>query len=257
MNLNLGDHVILVSGGAKGIGEAIVRQLALEGAQPVFLDVDAKSGIRLAAEVEGAHFLHVNLHDADAGAAAVRETVNRFGRINGLVNNAGRNDGVGLEKGSPERFLTSLQENCGHYFTLAHHCLPYLKESKGTIVNIASKTAVTGQGGSSGYVAAKGAILALTREWAVELLPYSIRVNAVVPAEVNTPLYENWLQTFPNPEEQKNTIRRRVPLEHRFTEPTEIADTVCFLLSSRSSHTTGQWIFVDGGYTHLDRAITT
>ncbi len=124
-------------------------------------------------------------------------------------------------------------------------------------MNIASKTAVTGQGGTSGYVAAKGAVLALTREWAVELLPYSIRVNAVVPAEVDTPLYQAWLQSFADPAAQREKISARVPLEKRFTQPSEIANTVCFLLSNRASHTTGQWLFVDGGYTHLDRAITT
>jgi L-fucose dehydrogenase len=106
-------------------------------------------------------------------------------------------------------------------------------------------------------VAAKGAVLALTREWAVELLPYSIRVNAVVPAEVDTPLYQAWLQSFADPAAQREKISARVPLEKRFTQPSEIANTVCFLLSNRASHTTGQWLFVDGGYTHLDRAITT
>ena len=79
---------------------------------------------------------------------------------------------------------------------MAHYALPALKQTRGAIVNIASKTAVTGQGGTSGYASAKGAILALTREWAVELLPYEIRINAVVPAEVMTPLYQNWVSDF-------------------------------------------------------------
>lgn len=256
MNLNLAGHVIIVSGGAKGIGAAIVRQLAQEGARPVLLDTDAAAGERIVQEIQEAFFICVNLHDTQACAHAIQTTVNRFGALHGVVNNAGRNDGVGLETGSPDRFLNSLQENCGHYFSLAHYGLPHLKKTKGSIVNIASKTAVTGQGGTSGYVAAKGAVLALTREWAVELLPYSIRVNAVVPAEVDTPLYNSWLQTFPDPHAQKKIISQRVPLQNRFTTPAEIANTVCFLLSDQASHTTGQWLFVDGGYTHLDRAIT-
>lgn len=256
MNLNLQGHVILVSGGAKGIGAAIVRQLAEEGAQPVFFDLDNEAGNRLVKEIKSSHFIQVDLRDANACAAAIRSAADRFGLIHGLVNNAGRNDRIGLEQGSPDQFRKSLEENCSHYFTLAHHSLPHLKKTKGPIVNIASKTAVTGQGGSSGYVAAKGAVLALTREWAVELLAYSIRVNAVVPAEVDTPLYHSWLQTFPNPKEQMEKITRRIPLEKRFTSPEEIANTVCFLLSDKASHTTGQWLFVEGGYTHLDRAIT-
>ena len=119
-----------------------------------------------------------------------------------------------------------------------------------------SKTSVTGQGNTSGYVAAKGAILSLTREWAVELLPYLIRVNAVIPAEVSTPLYESWLKGFADPQEKLRQVSKKIPLEQRLTKPEEIANAVAFLLSDRSSHTTGQWFFVDGGYTHLDRSIS-
>jgi L-fucose dehydrogenase len=116
--------------------------------------------------------------------------------------------------------------------------------------------AVTGQGSTSGYVAAKGAILALTREWAAELLSAGVRVNAIVPAEVMTPLYQWWGNTFPDPQQKLNSILSRIPLGKRMTMPEEIATTVLFLLSPLSSHTTGQHVFVDGGYTHLDRALT-
>ena len=133
--------------------------------------------------------------------------------------------------------------------------LPHLKESKGSIVNIGSKTAVTGQGGTSGYAAANGGRNALTREWAVELLPYSIRVNAVIVAECYTPLYDRWIKTFDDPDSKLKAITDKIPLENRMTTAQEIADTVAFLLSDRSSHTTGQLIYVDGGYTHLDRAL--
>jgi NAD(P)-dependent dehydrogenase (short-subunit alcohol dehydrogenase family) len=139
---------------------------------------------------------------------------------------------------------------------MAHHALPALKTARGSIVNISSKTAVTGQGGTSGYVAAKAAILGLTREWAAELLPTGIRVNAVVPAEVMTPLYRQWVSTFPNPEEKLSRIISKIPLGKRMTKPEEIADMVLFLISERASHITGQHVFVDAGYTHLDRALT-
>jgi L-fucose dehydrogenase len=134
--------------------------------------------------------------------------------------------------------------------------LPELIKTKGAIVNIGSKTADTGQGGTSGYAAANGGRNALTREWAVELLPYSIRVNCVVVAECYTPLYEKWINTFENSEEKLKSITEKIPLEQRMTTAIEIANTVAFLLSSRSSHTTGQLIYVDGGYTHLDRALS-
>ena len=142
-----------------------------------------------------------------------------------------------------------------HYYLMTQLVLPELKKTKGAIVNIGSKTADTGQGGTSGYAAANGGRNALTREWALELLPYSIRVNCVVVAECYTPLYEKWINTFENSEEKLKSITEKIPLEQRMTTTIEIANTVAFLLSSRSSHTTGQLIYVDGGYTHLDRAI--
>jgi len=186
----------------------------------------------------------------------VAQTVDRLGRIDALVNNAGVNDGVGLAKGSPDQFVASLQRNLLHYYNMAHYALPHLKNSRGAIVNISSKTAVTGQGGTSGYVAAKGAILGLTREWAAELLPCGIRVNAVVPAEVITPLYERWLRNFPDPEKKLKSILAKIPLESRATTPEEIAAMVVFLVSPQAGHITGQHLFVDGGYVHLDRALT-
>ena len=136
----------------------------------------------------------------------------------------------GLERGTPEQFVGSLERNLLHYYNMAHFALPFLKDARGAIINIGSKTAVTGQGGTSGYVAAKGAILALTREWAAELLPFHIRVNAVIPAEVMTPLYRQWLSTFPNPEEKRQKIVSKIPLGQRMTEANEIASMVVFLV---------------------------
>jgi NAD(P)-dependent dehydrogenase (short-subunit alcohol dehydrogenase family) len=90
----------------------------------------------------------------------------------------------------------------------------------------------------------------------VELLPYEIRVNAVLPAEVMTPMYRNWLAGFDNPEDKLNEIVSRIPLGKRMTTPEEIAAATLFLISNQSSHTTGQYIYVDGGYVHLDRSLT-
>lgn len=256
MDLQLQDKVILVSGGAKGIGGAISRGLIEEGAIPVIIDPSDIEGKQLVdlAKGKALHLKERLFSPADA-EGVVQEALSKYGRIDGLVNNAGTNDGVGLEKGSPEAFLQSVEKNVGHYYFLAHYALDALKKSKGTILNISSKTAVTGQGNTSGYVAAKGAQLALTREWAVELLPYHIRVNAIVPAEVYTPMYATWIQSFPNPEEKLYEISRRVPLQNRMTTAEEIANMALFLLSQKASHITGQHIFVDGGYTHLDRAL--
>jgi L-fucose dehydrogenase len=220
MDLQLKDKVVIITGGAKGIGAAISRACAREGAVPVIVDRDADSSEKIA------------------------------------VNNAGINDKIGLEHGNPEDFVRSLERNLLHYYCMAHYSLPHLKISRGPIVNISSKTAVTGQGGTSGYVAAKGGVLGLTREWAAELLSHGIRVNAILPAEVMTPLYRQWLDTFSDPAAKLKNVVAKIPLEQRMTTPEEIAAMAVFLISPQASHITGQHIFVDGGYVHLDRALT-
>jgi L-fucose dehydrogenase len=260
MNLQLNGKVVVVTGGAKGIGAAIVRALAQESAVPVILDRDASAAYQLHTELQDggsqSHAWIGELNKATNCRAAVQEILAKTNRIDAIVNNAGVNDGVGLERGSPEKFVESLERNLLHYYNIAHYALPALKQFRGSIVNIASKTAITGQGGTSGYVAAKGAILGLTREWAAELAPSGIRVNAIVPAEVMTPLYRQWLDTFPNPEEKRESIVAKIPLDHRMTTPEEVANMAVFLISNRASHITGQHLFVDGGYVHLDRALT-
>ena len=260
MDLELKDKVVIVTGGARGIGAAIVRTCAEEGAIPVIVGRDPELGKNLQKELNkvGLRCGHitVELATAESCSQSVEEAVKTFGRLDALVNNAGRNDKVGLERGSVDEYVASLNRNLVHYYGMAHYALPHLKRARGTIVNIGSKTAITGQGSTSGYASSKGAIMALTREWAAELLPYGIRVNTVIPAEVMTPLYREWLDTFPNPEEKLNTIISKIPLEKRMTTAEEIASTVVFLISGKSGHTTGQHLIVDGGYTHLDRALT-
>lgn len=259
MNLELTDKVIIVSGGAKGIGEGITTVLAQEGAIPVILGRSAEDNELLVQKLQSmgckAAAFTIELTDPVACAQVVENVAKQFGRIDGLVNNAGVNDGVGLENGDYNAFVSSLHKNLIHYYLLAHHALPYLKKSKGSILNITSKTAETGQGGTSAYAASNGGRNALTREWAVELLKYGIRVNAVVVAECYTPLYEKWIQTFENPAEKLQKIVDKIPFENRFTTKEEIAQMVAFLISEKSSHTTGQLIYVDGGYVHLDRAL--
>src|SRR5467141_487289 len=260
MDFELKDKVVLITGGAKGIGAAVVRTVAQEGAIPVIVDRDQEAAEKLHGELRQRGSVSCSvvaeLATAEACSGAVEQTVNKLGRIDALVNNAGVNDGVGLEKGTPDQFVASLQRNLLHYYYMAHYAVPHLKRTSGSIVSISSKTAVTGQGGTSGYVASKGAILALTREWAVELLPYGIRVNAIVPAEVDTPLYKQWLSTFPNPEEKRDPIVSKIPLGQRMTTPEEIAAFVLFLILPQASHITGQHVLLDGGYVHLDRDLT-
>jgi L-fucose dehydrogenase len=260
MDLQLKDKVVLVTGGAKGIGAAITRTCAQEGATAIAVDRDAPACQQLHDELQGQGlkigFIVMDLSPAANCKAIVQQAIATFGHIDALVNNAGTNDKVGLEHGDPDQFLSSLERNLLHYFNMAHYALPHLKRARGSIVNISSKTALTGQGGTSGYVAAKGAILGLTREWAAELLPYGMRVNAVIPAEVMTPLYRQWLDGFPDPQEKLKSVVAKIPLDRRMTTADEIAAMVVFLLSAKAAHITAQHLFVDGGYVHLDRALT-
>jgi NAD(P)-dependent dehydrogenase (short-subunit alcohol dehydrogenase family) len=255
MDLQLKNKIIIVTGGAKGIGAGITKALAAEGAIPVVVGRDANDNDAIIKEVGAGFGITAELTHPEACENAVKATVERFGKIDGLVNNAGVNDGVGLEKGNYESFIASLHKNLVHYYLMAHHALAELIKSKGSIVNIGSKVAETGQGNTSAYAASNGGRNALTREWAVELLKYGIRVNALIVAECYTPLYEKWIKTLPNPEEKLRSITDKIPLGKRMTTAEEIADMVIFLLSERSSHTTGQLIHVDGGYTHLDRSL--
>jgi L-fucose dehydrogenase len=196
------------------------------------------------------------LVEEDPCRKAVGQIIKQFGRIDGLVNNAGMNDGVGLTS-SLDQFRSSIEANLIHYFTMAHLCLEALKKNKGTIVNIGSKVSFTGQGCTSGYTASKGGITSLTREWAVDLAAFGVRVNAVIPGEVMTPMYDQWLGSFESPQNKLQAIATNIPLEKRMTTSSEVAMSVIFLLSHWSSHTTGQFLFVDGGYTHLDRSLST
>lgn len=259
MDLGLKDKVIIVTGGAKGIGAAIASLLGEEDAQVVIVgrnDTDNQVKLDEITQAGGRGYtIKAELNIAENSKKVIDEVLDKYGRIDGLVNNAGHNDGVGLENGSYEGFIASMHKNVVHYYLLVHHALPALIASKGSIVNISSKTAEVGQGNTSGYAAANGARNALTREWAVELLKYQIRVNAIVVAECWTPQYEQWIKTLPDSDAKLADITSRIPLGHRMTTAEEIANTTAFLLSERSSHTTGQLLHIDGGYVHLDRAL--
>ena len=259
MDLGLKGKIIVVTGGSKGIGSGIVSVLSEEGAIPVIVGRDKDTILSTVNKYRERNYqvgyAFAELTDPKQCEQAVKKIIHDFEKIDGLVNNAGVNDGVGLEKGTYEDFLNSINKNVAHYYKMAQLVLPELKKNKGAIVNIGSKVSVTGQGGTSGYAAACGGRNTLTREWAVELIPYSIRVNSVIVAECYTPLYKKWIESFEDPKAKLVSITNKIPLDKRMTTIEEIANTVAFLISEKSSHTTGQLIYVDGGYTHLDRAI--
>ncbi|MFT5490230.1 MAG: L-fucose dehydrogenase [Limisphaerales bacterium] len=260
MNLQLEGKTALVSGGAKGIGASVARLFREEGARVVVVDRDVAAGETLASELEKGGSESVLFVEADLSREAdcrkaVEETVGKFGGLDVLVNNAGFNDAVSLDR-PPADFAASLNLNLVSAYSLTHFAREALKAARGAIVNVSSKVSVTGQGSTSGYAAAKGGINALTREWAVALAPDGVRVNCVMPAECLTPQYTSWFETQADPAAAKAAIDQLVPLGGRMTTPEEIAAMIVFLASPVSSHTTGQIVFVDGGYTHFDRSFT-
>lgn len=262
MDLGLKGKVVVVTGsaGIKGsIGETILQELANEGAIPVIVcRNDRGYGYEKELQARGidATFIKTDLSDVKQIEAAAKVIEEKYGRIDALINNIGVNDGAGLDA-SIDDFMYSLKLNLVSYFAMTKYCLPMIKKAKGNILNIGSKVALTGQGGTSGYAAAKGGVFGLTREWAVDLIKFGIRSNAIVIAESWTPAYDTWIKTLENGEEKLQSIINKIPLENRMTTPTEIAYQCLFAISEKSSHTTGQFITVDGGYIHLDRSLLT
>ncbi|WP_276167043.1 SDR family oxidoreductase [Zobellia alginiliquefaciens] len=262
MDLNLKGKVVVISGAAGkegSIGETILQRLAEEGAIPAVIDRNAR-GFGYVEKIQekgiDAIFCQTDVTDPVQIENAVNTITKKYGRIDVVINNVGVNDGVGLDA-SYEEFMDSLKLNMVSYFLIVKHALPFLIKSKGNILNIGSKVALTGQGRTSGYAASKGGVLGLTREWAVDLIKHDIRSNAIIIAESWTPSYDTWIRTLPDGEEKLKSIVKKIPLENRMTSTDEIADTCLFTISNRSSHTTGQFIFVDGGYVHLDRSLLT
>ena len=259
MDLKLTDKVFIISGGAKGIGAGIMSRLAAEGATAISVGRSPEVAQALVKKIQAAggkaDAYALEMSDEPAVKETVATILEKYGRIDGVINNAGRNDAISLRHSVTE-FENSLRNNLVQTFSLTHYCLDALIESKGIIINIGSKCSVTGQGGTSGYAASKGGMNALTREWALDLIKYGIRVNCVIPAEVITPLYEDWLAKTPDPAEARRQLNATIPFGTRTTTIEEIADMVAFVASPCSSHTTGQILHVDGGYVHLDRACT-
>jgi len=258
MNLELKDKAILITGGASGIGAACAQLFVEEGARVAIVDRDRERGDALVTRLGGGDtiiFVNADLGGEAACCQAVERVTGAFRGLDVLVNNAGINDHVALDQ-PPGEFLHSLERNLLHVFAMTHFARRALIERKGAIVNVGSKVAVTGQGRTSGYAAAKGGILALTREWALALAGHGVRVNCVVPAECDTPLYERWFDAQPDPARARQAVQRLVPLGNRLTTPAEVAAAIVFLACGRASHITGQIVYVDGGYTHLDRALT-
>jgi NAD(P)-dependent dehydrogenase (short-subunit alcohol dehydrogenase family) len=259
MDLHLRDKVVVVTGGTKGIGEGIVRSMAAEDATVFMVNRAGEEGPSIERELTASGlkviYLSAELTEVPECKKVVDTVMARFGRIDVIVNNAGFNNQVDL-RSDPEAFMKGMSDNLIHYYALVHYSHDTLIENRGNVVNIGSHVSITGQGHTSAYVAAKGAIDGLTREWAAYFSDKGVRVNCLVPGSVWTNSYVRWAAQFPDPDERRKTAERNIPLGRRMTTIEEFADMVVFVASARASHLTGQIIVNDGGYCHLDRVLT-
>jgi NAD(P)-dependent dehydrogenase (short-subunit alcohol dehydrogenase family) len=239
---SLAGKVVLITGGASGIGAEMVRAFAAQGAKPAFLDFDDAGGRAVAAET-GAMFVHCDLRDIEALRAAIARIGSELGPVQVLVNNAARDDRHGLETVQPDYWDERMATNLRHVFFCAQAVAPGMRAAKaGSIINMGSASWMGAQGGMPAYVAAKSAIRGLTRGLARDLGGDGIRVNEVVPGWIFTKRQE---ELWATPEGVAKHLEGQCL--HAKLMPADIARMVLWLAADDSAMVTAQYFVVDGG----------
>jgi NAD(P)-dependent dehydrogenase (short-subunit alcohol dehydrogenase family) len=251
----LKDKVAIITGGASGQGKASAKLFAQEGAKVVFADLNEEGGKAVEKEINDAgfesHFYKLDVSDEDAVKQLVHDVKNKFGRIDVLFNNAGIGYGAKYKMASvvdadTRDWKAILDINLNSVFYFTKHVLPVMIEQKsGSVINNSSAAGLVGQPGADAYTASKGAIISLTRAWAVTYGQYNIRVNCICPGSIDTPMMNVILESKP---EAKEYIPKLSALG-RIGKPEEIAHTALFLASEKAGYITGAIIPVDGGFT--------
>lgn len=242
---DLADKVVVVTGGAGGIGEAITRAFVAQGARVGFLDIDVARGERLEAELgESALFIPCDLTDIPALRAAVTAVRERFGAVGVLINNAAHDERHPTLEVTEAYWDGRIAVNLKHQFFAAQAVLPDMQAAgKGAIVNLGSTSWVIGQGGMAAYTASKSAVLGLTRSLARDFGPDGVRVNAIAPGWIMT---ERQLELWVTPETEKDIYERQCL--KRPLVPDDIARVVVFMASDEAGAITNQHYIVDGGW---------
>ena len=238
---------VLVTGGASGIGRATVARLLQEGAKVTAADLDEEGLAALVDDVEAGDRLRtheLDVSDADAVATMVDEAVTAWGGLDVLVINAGIGSGATAADEELDTWRQVMAVNVDSVLLAARAALPHLRESGGSIVSTASISGLFGDHAMAAYNAAKGAVANLTRSLAVDEGPNGVRVNAVNPGPVATPLLQDALDD----EETAAEYERAIPLG-RPSEPEEIASVIAFLASDDASYVHGHNLVIDGGLT--------
>ncbi len=237
------EKVAVVTGGSSGIGKSICKKLSEENFNVIVSDIDRDKGENVAEEING-DFVKCDVSDWSQVETLVDDTVEKHGRLDVIVNNAGIGSKNTIEEMEIEEWEKIRSIDLDGVIYGCKAATPYLKETKGNIINIASIYGLVGDMGSTAYNAAKGGVVNLTRSVASDLAPHNVRVNSVCPGFVRTPMIEEALKD----EEFKNHVLEETPLG-RVAEPEEIAEAVAFIASEKASYITGANIPVDGGWT--------
>jgi 2-hydroxycyclohexanecarboxyl-CoA dehydrogenase len=240
--MRLEGRTALVTGGAKGIGAAISRRLAAEGADVTIGDIDVEGAAEVAGEI-GAESMRLDVTDNDSARAAV----DAIGRLDILVNNAGMDEFGFFTETDPDQWGRIVAVNLGGVFACTHAVLPGMQQAGyGRIVSIASEAGRVGSKGSAVYSAAKGGVIAFTKTIARENARYGITANAIAPGPIDTPLLRSALEFGELGEKVIETMKSATQLR-RLGEPEEVAAAVAFLASDDASYVTGETLGVSGG----------
>jgi NAD(P)-dependent dehydrogenase (short-subunit alcohol dehydrogenase family) len=247
----LNGRVAIVTGAAMGIGKACAVALSRAGARVVLADIDPAAGEKSRAEIEAAGgeaaFVPCDVNRLTDIEQAANVAVRRFGGVDILVNNAARAIGGKVDEIDEDTWNTVISTNLTSVWRGMKVCVPLMKQrGGGSIISMSSVQSLTGFAGWAAYASAKGGINSLTQQAALDLAPHKIRVNAVAPGTIMTPLNEKVFREHPDPETLIKTWNSAHPLG-RFGQPEEVAEAVLFLASDRASFITGTILRVDGG----------
>ena len=248
----LNNKISIITGGATGIGKATVETFAKEGAKVIFCDTNKKQGLLNQKKFNSmgldTFFIQADVSNETDVKKMINFVVKKFNKIDTLFNNAGIEQPVTpSHKVDVKIFDKKISINLKGVFLCSKHALPIMMEKKsGAIVNNSSISAFANVGGNIGYASSKGGVMSLTRVLAVEYAKYNIRVNAVCPGVIDTPMNERNLKRAVNKSQLKKKWKTVTPLG-RVASPYELAQTVLFLSSNMSSFVTGVGLLVDGG----------
>lgn len=248
--MKLKDQVAIVTGAASGIGAATARLFAAEGARLALVDLDEAGLVKMAAEIGSETMTVVADVSSDAQArAGVAQVLDRWGRIDVLVTAAGASMGGTVDKIDEATWDRTFAINVKGTFLWVHHAIkPMIAARSGAIVTLGSQLAQSSLGTNVAYIASKGAIVSFTKTVAVDHAAQGIRINALMPGVIDTPMPARSLKRQADPEAARAFWKVRHPMG-RIGQPEEVAKAALFLASSDSSFTTGSLLFVDGGWT--------